>query len=120
VVVEEFAVEGDHDAVSAGVGAPRDVELEVEPALNRPAGGWPAAAGRSQPPSYPLVLRRLDRGTPAWIIAAMSLDIGLGRVVPGLVDALDTVTVGSVSLPITVGLLLMMYPRWGTVGIYSY
>jgi len=50
----------------------------------------------------------------------MSFDIGLGRVVPGLVDALDTVTVGSVSLPITVGLLLMMYPRWGTVGIYSY
>src|SRR6201746_839612 len=40
----------------------------------------------------------------------MGVGIGLGRAIPGLADALDTVQVGSVSLPIAVGLLLMMYP----------
>ena len=38
---------------------------------------------------------RLDRFLPVWILAAMALGIGLGRVIPGLADALDTVTVGS-------------------------
>jgi len=55
-------------------------------------------------------LSRLDRFLPVWILAAMVLGIGLGLVIPGLADALDTVKVGSVSLPIAVGLLLMMYP----------
>jgi len=63
-------------------------------------------------PDAPVLQRlsRLDRFLPVWIIAAMVLGIGLGRVIPGLADALNTVTVGSVSLPIAVGLLLMMYP----------
>ena len=52
----------------------------------------------------------LDRFLPVWIIAAMALGLLLGRSVPGLDDALDAVQVGSVSLPIAVGLLLMMYP----------
>ena len=52
----------------------------------------------------------LDRFLPAWIIAAMGLGLLLGRAVPGLADALDAVQVGSVSLPIAVGLLVMMYP----------
>ena len=34
----------------------------------------------------------------------------LGRLVPGLDDALDTVKIGQTSLPIALGLLLMMYP----------
>jgi ACR3 family arsenite transporter len=55
-------------------------------------------------------LSRLDRFLPVWIIAAMLLGLGLGRAIPGLDDALDAVKVGSVSLPIAVGLLLMMYP----------
>jgi len=63
-------------------------------------------------PTAPVLQRlsRLDRFLPVWILAAMVLGIGLGRVIPGLADALDTVKVGSVSLPIAVGLLLMMYP----------
>ena len=63
-------------------------------------------------PDAPVLQRlsRLDRFLPVWIIATMVLGIGLGRVIPGLADALNTVTVGSVSLPIAVGLLLMMYP----------
>ncbi|NAZ76675.1 ACR3 family arsenite efflux transporter [Kineococcus sp. T13] len=52
----------------------------------------------------------LDRFLPVWIIAAMALGLLLGRLVPGLDDALSAVEVGSVSLPIAVGLLLMMYP----------
>ena len=59
------------------------------------------------------VLRRLsvlDRWLPAWILAAMAVGLLLGRLVPGLAGALDAVKVGSVSLPIAVGLLVMMYP----------
>jgi ACR3 family arsenite transporter len=52
----------------------------------------------------------LDRYLAVWIIAAMALGLLLGRAIPGLNDALDAVKVGSVSLPIAIGLLLMMYP----------
>jgi len=55
-------------------------------------------------------LSLLDRFLPVWIVAAMVLGLVLGRFVPGLADALDAVRVGGVSLPIAVGLLLMMYP----------
>lgn len=52
----------------------------------------------------------LDRWLPVWIVVAMAAGLGLGAVVPGVDDALDALRVGSVSLPIAVGLLLMMYP----------
>ncbi len=55
-------------------------------------------------------LSTLDRFLPLWIGAAMVLGLVLGRLVPGLDDALSKVEVGSVSLPIAVGLLVMMYP----------
>ncbi|WP_310964884.1 ACR3 family arsenite efflux transporter [Nocardioides terrisoli] len=67
----------------------------------------------SRAPEDTAVLRRLstlDRFLPVWILAAMALGLLLGRLVPGLDDALSTVEVGSVSLPIAVGLLVMMYP----------
>ncbi len=51
-----------------------------------------------------------DRFLPAWILLAMALGLGLGRAVPGLNDALARVEVGGVSLPIGLGLLVMMYP----------
>jgi len=59
------------------------------------------------------VLRRLstlDRFLPVWIGIAMLVGLALGRAVTGLDDALATVEVGSVSLPIALGLLVMMYP----------
>ncbi|WP_308207094.1 ACR3 family arsenite efflux transporter [Aeromicrobium sp. CnD17-E] len=55
-------------------------------------------------------LSRLDRLLPVWILLAMALGLLLGRTVEGLDSALEAVSVGSVSLPIAVGLLVMMYP----------
>ncbi|MDN5852708.1 MAG: arsenical-resistance protein, partial [Actinomycetia bacterium] len=52
----------------------------------------------------------LDRFLPVWIIVAMAVGLLLGRVVPGLDDALSAIEIGSISLPIAIGLLLMMYP----------
>lgn len=69
----------------------------------------------------PARLSTLDRFLPVWIGLAMVCGIVLGRVFPGLNDTLDRVKVDSVSLPIAVGLLLMMYPvlakvRYGRIG----
>jgi ACR3 family arsenite transporter len=55
-------------------------------------------------------LSTADRFLPVWIIAAMVLGLLLGSFVPGLNTALEAVKVGGVSLPIAVGLLVMMYP----------
>ncbi|WP_328692233.1 ACR3 family arsenite efflux transporter [Streptomyces caniferus] len=52
----------------------------------------------------------LDRFLAVWILLAMAIGLGLGRAVPGLGDALAKVTVTGVSLPIALGLLVMMYP----------
>ena len=55
-------------------------------------------------------LSRLDRFLPVWIVLAMALGLLLGRAIDGLDDALNAVKIGSVSLPIAIGLLVMMYP----------
>ncbi|MGA5810902.1 ACR3 family arsenite efflux transporter [Streptomyces cellulosae] len=55
-------------------------------------------------------LSTLDRYLAVWILLAMALGLGLGRLVPGLNDALAKVETGGVSLPIALGLLIMMYP----------
>ena len=55
-------------------------------------------------------LSRLDRFLPLWIALAMVGGIVLGTLIPQLNDGLDRLSVGTVSLPIAIGLLLMMYP----------
>jgi arsenical-resistance protein len=55
-------------------------------------------------------LSTLDRFLPVWILAAMALGLGAGRLIPGLGQALDAISLGGVSLPIALGLLVMMYP----------
>ena len=52
----------------------------------------------------------LDRYLAVWILLAMAVGLLLGRMVPGLDDALNAVQLQGISLPIAVGLLVMMYP----------
>ena len=65
------------------------------------------------PPGGAAVLARLstlDRYLPVWIGLAMAAGLGVGRLIPSLNDWLDKLRIGTVSLPIAAGLLLMMYP----------
>ena len=55
-------------------------------------------------------LSRLDQLLPVWIGIAMAVGLLLGRLVPGLNAALNHVQVDGISLPIALGLLVMMYP----------
>jgi arsenite transporter len=55
-------------------------------------------------------LSRLDQFLPLWIGLAMVAGLLLGRLIPGLNTALEAVKVGGISLPIALGLLIMMYP----------
>jgi ACR3 family arsenite transporter len=64
------------------------------------------------PPHDPVVARlsTLDRFLPIWIGAAMVAGLLLGRLIPGVGEVLGAVEIDGVSLPIAVGLLVMMYP----------
>ena len=55
-------------------------------------------------------LSALDRYLPVWILIAMASGLLLGRMFGGLNDTLDTIKIDTVSLPIAIGLLAMMYP----------
>lgn len=55
-------------------------------------------------------LSALDRYLPVWILIAMGGGLLLGRTFEGLNDTLDTIKIDTVSLPIAIGLLAMMYP----------
>jgi ACR3 family arsenite transporter len=70
----------------------------------------PAAAPVSDDAAVLRKLSTLDRFLPVWIALAMAAGLGLGSAIPSLDDGLDALRVGTVSLPIALGLLLMMYP----------
>ncbi|BBY15791.1 ACR3 family arsenite efflux transporter [Mycolicibacterium litorale] len=55
-------------------------------------------------------LSLLDRFLPLWIGLAMAAGLLLGRLVPGLGSAVNQIAVDGISLPIALGLLIMMYP----------
>lgn len=68
-------------------------------------------ANTSEHPAVVGKLSTLDRYLPVWIGVAMVAGLLLGRIIPGLNDTLSAISVdGVVSLPIAVGLLIMMYP----------
>lgn len=52
----------------------------------------------------------LDRYLTFWIFLAMTVGILLGRFVPSFSRSLESLSVGSTSIPIAMGLILMMYP----------
>ncbi|GAA1022061.1 MULTISPECIES: ACR3 family arsenite efflux transporter [Amycolatopsis] len=55
-------------------------------------------------------LSTLDRFLPVWIAVAMLAGLLAGRWIPGLGEVLNAVRVDGISLPIALGLLVMMYP----------
>jgi len=82
--------------------------------------------GEPEQADAPIVVRlsAMDRMLPLWIGLAMVLGLVLGRLVPGLNETLDAVKIGQTSLPIALGLLLMMYPvlakvRYDEIGLIT-
>jgi len=52
----------------------------------------------------------IDRFIPVWIFVTMALGVGLGYVFPEIASVFDILRIDTVSLPIAIGLLWMMYP----------
>ena len=55
-------------------------------------------------------LSLLDRFLPLWIFLAMAVGVLLGAIAPGIKNVFNALRIDTVSLPIAIGLLWMMYP----------
>jgi ACR3 family arsenite transporter len=52
----------------------------------------------------------LERFLTLWIFLAMIFGVGLGYIYPEIADILASLSIGTTSIPIAIGLILMMYP----------
>ena len=52
----------------------------------------------------------LNKFLTLWIFIAIFIGIGLGATIPGIADGLNSLSVGTTSIPIAIGLILMMWP----------
>lgn len=52
----------------------------------------------------------LNKFLTVWIFLAILIGVGLGAAVPGIADDLNKLSVGTTSIPIAIGLILMMWP----------
>jgi ACR3 family arsenite transporter len=52
----------------------------------------------------------VDRFLTLWIFVAMGIGVGLGYFVPQVGETVNKLSIGTTSIPIAVGLILMMYP----------
>lgn len=73
--------------------------------------GYPAPA----PAGIVGKLSFLDRYLTLWIFLAMAFGIALGAFAPGVPTALESMSVGTTSIPIALGLIVMMYPPFTKV-----
>jgi len=55
-------------------------------------------------------LSLLDKFLTLWIFIAMGIGVGIGYAFPWVADLLDSYRIDTVSIPIAIGLLVMMYP----------
>ena len=52
----------------------------------------------------------LNKYLTVWIFLAIFLGVGLGASIPGVADGLNELSIGTTSIPIAIGLILMMWP----------